>query len=228
MNTSIPACVGIIMDGNRRYAKARGIPQFEGHRIGLAKVKELVSWAKDAGVREVVLYGFSTENWNRAPEEVSYLMDLFEETFGGMDVDEIMGYGFRIKFIGQRARFSKRLQKSMENAEMRTRAGTEGTLFVALSYGGRAEILDAVQSLIAKGTPVVDENTLRTHMWSRDMKDPDIIIRTGGDKRLSNFLPWQSVYSELFFTDTYWPAFEKAEFDSILAEFGKRERRHGK
>jgi undecaprenyl diphosphate synthase len=225
---NIPTSIGVVMDGNRRYAKARGISQFEGHELGVQKIKDVVKWAKSAGVKEIIIYGFSTENWNRASEEVAYLMDLFTRTFGGPDLEEIIQEEFRVQVIGERERLPKYLRKSIEEAEERTKDLTKGTLVVCISYGGRPEILAAVNELLAEGVKSVDAETLRAKMWSAGTLDPDLIIRTGGDKRLSNFLPWQSIYSELFFTDTYWPAFGKEEFDTILQEFSKRERRHGR
>ncbi len=214
------------MDGNRRWAKEQGLPSLEGHRRGLDKVKDLVSWVQEAGIKELILYAFSTENWNRSPEEVNYLMNLFEMTFG-KDVDDIVKKGARVKFIGQRERLPVSLQKKMDEVEVRTKEGTKGTLIIALSYGGRAEILRGVNTLLAQKVEQVDEASFRQALWGGEFSDPDLIIRTGGDKRLSNFLTWQSVYSELFFTDTKWPAFEKAEFDSILAEYSLREQRRG-
>jgi undecaprenyl diphosphate synthase len=228
MPAHIPASIGIVMDGNRRYAKAHGIPQFEGHELGVKKIKDVVTWAKDAGIREVVIYGFSTENWNRASDEVAYLMDLFARTFGGPDLQDIIKEEFRVQVIGQRERLPKYLRQNIEEAEERTKHLTKGTLVVCISYGGRPEILAAVNDLLKEGVKEVDADTLRARMWSKGTLDPDLIIRTGGDKRLSNFLPWQSIYSELFFTDTQWPAFTKEEFNSILADFSTRERRHGK
>lgn len=216
------------MDGNRRYAKERGISQFEGHEIGVKKIKEVLKWAKEAGTTEIVIYGFSTENWSRSSEEVAYLMDLFARTFGGPDLEEIIEEEFKVQVIGQCERLPKFLRQTIEEAEERTKHFTKGRLVVCISYGGRAEILDAVNKLLKTETKEVTAETLRGHMWSAGMLDPDIVIRTGGDKRLSNFLPWQSVYSELFFTDTKWPAFTKEEFDAILKEFATRERRHGK
>jgi undecaprenyl diphosphate synthase len=223
-----PRAIGVLMDGNRRYARSIGVPQYEGHRRGVKKIKELVGWAHRAGVKEVTLYGFSTENWNRAPEEVAYLMALFEKTFGGSDVGEIVDEGFRVRFIGERHRLPASLVKKMEDVELLTRQGKEGALIVALSYGGRAEILDAVNRLLRARPGEVDEEGFKNAMWSAGTLDPDLIIRTGGDRRLSNFLPWQSVYSELFFTPTYWPAFTEEEFTGILREYETRERRHGK
>jgi len=218
--------VGVIMDGNRRFAKEQGLPSLEGHRRGLDKVKDLVSWVQEAGIKELILYAFSTENWNRSPEEVNYLMNLFEMTFG-KDVDDIVQKNVRVKFIGQRERLPVSLQKKMVEVEERTKEGTKGTLIIALSYGGRAEILQGVNTLLAQKVEQVDELSFRRALWGGEFSDPDLIIRTGGDKRLSNFLTWQSVYSELFFTDTKWPAFEKSEFDSILAEYALREQRRG-
>ncbi len=214
------------MDGNRRWAKEQGLPSFEGHRRGLDKVKDLVSWVQEAGIKELILYAFSTENWNRSQEEVNYLMNLFEMTFG-KDVDDIIKKDARVKFIGQRERLPVSLQKKMDEVEERTKGGTKGTLIIALSYGGRAEILQGVNTLLAQKSEQVDELSFRRALWGAEFNDPDLIIRTGGDRRLSNFLTWQSVYSELFFTDTKWPAFEKSEFDSILAEYALREQRRG-
>lgn len=226
--TSTPTTIGIVMDGNRRYAKEQGLTSFEGHRQGMRKIRDVVRWAKEAGVQNVITYAFSTENWNRLPEEVAYLMTLFESAFGGEDIEAIKQEGFRVRVIGERDRLPKALQKKVEEAEERTKEGEAGTLAVALSYGGRTEIVDAVNRILQSGASSVDEQTLRSMMWSADIPDPDLIIRTGGDQRLSNFLPWQSVYSELFFTETKWPAFEKGEFDSILAAYGARERRLGR
>lgn len=221
-----PNTIGFILDGNRRWAKEQGLPTLEGHRRGIGKVKEIVEWAKEAGVRQVVVYAFSTENWNRSPEEVSYLMDLFEE-FCGSWAKEVQKLGGRIRFIGERKRFRASLREKMEQAEEETEAGTEGVLWICLSYGGRAEILEGVNALLREGKTEVDEAGFRASLWSKEMPDPDLIIRTGGEQRLSNFLTWQSVYSELFFTETKLPAFTKEEFLSILAKFATRERRHG-
>ena len=227
MNKAVPTCVGFILDGNRRWAKEHGLPTLEGHRKGIGKVKDILEWAQEAGVHNVVVYAFSTENWNRSEEEVAYLMDLFEE-FSNTWSAEVQKKGGRIRFIGQRERFRDSLQKSMLRAEEETKDGTKGTLWIALSYGGRAEIVSAAAALIAAGAKEVSEETLRSHMWAHDMPDPDLIIRTGGEQRLSNFLTWESVYSELYFTKTKLPAFTKEEFLSILAEYGSRERRHGR
>ncbi len=214
------------MDGNRRWAKAEGLPSLEGHRRGLDKVKELVSWVQDAGIKELVLYAFSTENWNRTPVEVEYLMKLFENAFG-KEIDEMIEKEVRVRFIGQRDRLPVSLQKKIDETEERTKGGAKSTLVIALSYGGRAEIVAGVNALLSQKVESVDESSFRKALWGGEFSDPDLIIRTGGDKRLSNFLTWQSVYSELFFTDTKWPAFEKTELDAILAEYALREQRRG-
>ncbi len=215
------------MDGNRRFAREQGLTAFDGHRRGYEKLKEFLDWAKDAGVQHAVIYGFSTENWNRSPEEVSYLMKLLREVMT-TEIEEIKKRGGRIRFVGQRERFEKDIQEAMVNVERETKEGSI-TLWLALSYGGRAEILQAVKGLMKKGVAPesVTDELFSQELWTAGMPDPDLIIRTGGVKRLSNFLPWQSVYSELFFVDTYWPAFEKSQFEAILKEYGERERRFG-
>jgi len=214
------------MDGNRRWARERGLASLEGHTAGLEKIGELLSWVRARGIKEVTLYAFSTENWNRSPEEVAYLMKLFNYAFDSNFKKFIQGGG-RVRFIGDRARMPEKLQTRMRESEEESKENTEGTLVVALSYGGRAEILAGVNALLQSGVERVDESDFGASLWSAGLIDPDLIIRTGGDMRLSNFLTWQSVYSELFFTATKWPDFSEGEFDSILAEYASRERRLG-
>ena len=221
-----PACVGIIMDGNRRWARAKGLPTLEGHSIGFAKAKEIVRHAFMRGVGTVVVYAFSTENWNRAPEEVSYLMRLFANALT-KEFSDIIQEGVRIRFLGDLSRLPNELRTASENIEKESAKGNK-TLGIALSYGGRAEITTAVNTLLTAGKQKVSEEDISAALWSAGMPDPDLIIRTSGEKRLSNFLPWQSVYSELFFSDTLWPEFTTEELDTILSEFAERERRHGK
>ncbi|HUY62571.1 MAG TPA: polyprenyl diphosphate synthase [Candidatus Paceibacterota bacterium] len=220
-------CVGIIMDGNRRWARARGLPTFDGHTAGLAKAKEIIRYAFSSGVGTVILYAFSTENWKRPPDEVSYLMRLF----GGALMDELAEIAredIRVRFIGNLSLMPEKSRAAALKLERDSATAPSGkTLAIALSYGGRAEILAAANHLLAAGKREVSEDDFAGALWSADVDDPDLIIRTGGEKRLSNFLPWQSVYSELFFTDSFWPEFSRAEFDGILADFAARERRHG-
>lgn len=224
--TSGVSCVGIIMDGNRRWAKERGIPKLEGHRAGLEKLKEIARAARALCVKHLVVYAFSTENWNREAEEVSYLMDLFF-TMVKREAHELGQEGARIRFSGQRERFSKAMQEAMSDVEKDTVQNSDITLWICLSYGGRAEIVAAAKAAADSGEPI-SEDAIAKNMWTYGMPDPDIIIRTGGDKRLSGFLTWQSVYSELFFTDSYWPDFTEAELATILGDFATRERRRGK
>ncbi len=225
---AIPKTIGIIMDGNRRWAKENNLPSLEGHRRGYEKLKEVVDWCDKAGIKNLVVYGFSTENWNRAKEEVDYLMDLFR-TLLLNDAEEMKKKGARMKIVGEKERFSKDIQELMTKAEELTKDG-DATLWLALSYGGRAEILEAARKISKKQLKSEDitEETFARELWTDGMPDPEIILRTSGEQRLSGFLPWQGVYSELFFTKTYWPAFSKEEFDAILKEYGERERRFGK
>ena len=223
---AIPTCVGIILDGNRRWAKEHGLPKLEGHRAGMEKVKEATRFVRASGVAHLVVYAFSTENWNRAEEEVGYLMDIFSNALQ-KELGELGKEGVRVRFVGQRERFTPELQKAMSATEEQTEKNNTFTLWVCLSYGGRAEIVAAARSLVTAGEEITEESLSR-HLWTAGMPDPDIIIRTSGEQRLSGFLAWQSVYSELFFTDTKWPAFTEEEFKKILAEYAERERRHGK
>ncbi len=215
------------MDGNRRWARERGLPTLEGHRAGAEKLFDVIAWAHEAGVEEVIFYTFSTENWNRAEEEVGYLMKLAEKLFTE-ELSRFTDSGARIRFIGDRTRASARIQEVMQDAEKRTKDGTKGTVTFAFSYGGRAEILAAVNQLLIEGKSSVNEEGFSRALWSAGLLDPDLILRTGGERRLSNFLPWQSVYSELFFLDTKWPDLTHTEFKSVLEEYAERERRHGK
>ena len=227
MDSAGPRSVGVIMDGNRRWAKAKGLPTSEGHLRGFEHIRELISWCKDASVEEIILYAFSSENWHRSEEEVRYLMDIFEHSFSDT-LERISEEGVRVRFIGEIARFSGGLQEKMRRLEEESAQGTAGTLAIALSYGGRPEILATVNRLLKEGKTEVNEQGFRDAMWSAGLLDPDLILRTGGEQRLSNFLTWQSAYSELFFLDTLWPDFSKEEFDAVLEEYATRDRRHGK
>ncbi|MES2087986.1 MAG: polyprenyl diphosphate synthase [Patescibacteria group bacterium] len=225
--TSTPKCVGIIMDGNRRWAKARGLPTLEGHRRGYEKLKDVLRWAKSLGVEHVIVFAFSTENWNRSETEVSYLLDLFKMVLTS-ELETLKKQGIRVRCVGALSRFSSDLQLLMAKAEKETLSLAGPTLVLALSYGGRAEIVQATQRLIDSGAKSVSEETFGKNLWTSGIADPDIIIRTGGEMRLSGFLPWQSVYSELFFTETFWPDFSEAEFKKVIEEFSERERRMGR
>ncbi|MBI2054659.1 MAG: di-trans,poly-cis-decaprenylcistransferase [Candidatus Sungbacteria bacterium] len=225
----VPTCIGIIPDGNRRWARASGLPSLEGHRAGYQKAKEVAEWAFDAGVRHILFYAFSTENWKRTAEEVSYLMDLLKWVLEH-EINELDKRGIKLRVIGDVASLPAVIQKLTENAEEKTKSNTRGTMGILLSYGGRKEVVEAAKRIASSGVPAeeLSEDSFGKSLWTAGIPDPDIIIRAGGEKRLSNFLIWEAAYSELFFSDTLWPAFTKEEFDSILKEYAARERRFGK
>lgn len=218
--------VGIIMDGNRRWAKANHLPSFEGHRHGYDKLREVIEWSRESGIHDVIVYAFSTENWNRAKEEVAYLMDLLRGAIGEL-AREAKKNNTRIIALGERRRLPHDILVAIAKAEDDTRECTGMNFGIALSYGGRAEIIDAISRLPAHALTTLSEEEFSGYLWTKELKDPDIIIRTSGEKRLSGFLLWQSAYSELFFTETYWPDLTKEEFLKILADYGERERRYG-
>lgn len=227
--TKIPKCVGIIMDGNRRWAKQKNLPLLEGHKQGGETLKNTITWARDLGIEHIIFYTFSTENWNRSEEEVSYLIELIGK-FISTHLDYFHEEGGVIHYVGDLSRFSESLQVSLNNSAEKTKDNPGPHVYFALNYGGRTEILSAVKKIL-KENPAESEITEKyfaKHLQTFDMPDPDLIIRTSGEKRLSGFLPWQGVYSELFFIDTLWPDFSKEEFESVLKEFNDRERRMGK
>ena len=213
--------VAIITDGNGRWARGRNLPVIEGHRAGADIVKERLRDAVDLGVKELTIYSFSTENWSRSDEEVSRLMRMFAERIAG-ETPELNEEGVRMRFIGRREGVEPDLVDRMTWAETTTRHNDRITLFVAFNYGGRAEIVDAARTFV-DGT----EEDFRSHLYAPDMHDPDLIIRTSGEQRLSNYLLWQGAYSELVFRDELWPDFSRASFEASLAEFDARRRRFG-
>lgn len=225
--TSVPGCVGMIIDGNRRWAKERGRSPWEGHEAGYKKTKEVIRWLRDAGVRYAIAYTFSTENWNRPEVEVSFLMKLLERVLRS-ELDWAKDDGIRIRILGDRSRFSDSMQQLLARAETETAAGDRITLGLALNYGGRAEIIQAVNTLLALRKEKTSEEEFAQHLYTKDFPDPDIIIRTSGEQRLSNFLPWQSVYSELFFIHKFFPELEQADIQRVLDEYAERDRRRGK
>ena len=220
-------CVGVIMDGNRRWAKEKRKPSLEGHRAGYEILAETAVWARNLAIPHLIVYAFSTENWGRSEEEVGYLMGLFRYIVNEQS-NRMIKERVRVRFVGQRERFAQDLQDGMVRIEEATAKAYDITLHIALSYGGRAEIVAATNKLLAEKKDLVTEEEFTKNLWSYPMPDPDIIIRTGGDMRLSGFLPWQTVYSEFFFVPTLWPDFSKAEFEGIIEEFHSRERRRGK
>lgn len=217
-----PRYVAIITDGNGRWAKARGLPAISGHEAGADVVKARLRDAVRFGVRELTVYSFSTENWNRSKAEVSGLMRMFARRIDA-ETPELNEQGVRMRFIGRRsAPVSRRLIEKMEWAEALTASNDRITLFVAFNYGGRAEILDAARAFQGG-----DEEEFRKGLYAPDMHDPDLVIRTSGEQRLSNYLMWQSAYSELVFRDELWPDFSEAAFAESLAQYTTRQRRFG-
>ena len=212
--------LAIIMDGNGRWAKARRLPRLMGHKAGAEALDRVMHWCKEAGIRYLTVYAFSTENWKRSKEEVSGLMRLLS-TYIRSKEKELVANGVRFRVIGRRSDLSAKLQKEIAALEEKT-AGGEFTLVVALSYGSRDEIVRAAMKF--KGST---EEEFAACLDTAGIPDPDLIVRTSGELRLSNFLMWQAAYSEFYFTDKYWPDFDKAEFDKALASFAKRERRMG-
>lgn len=223
---SLVQCVGFIMDGNRRYAKEYGQTEIAGHTAGKEKFLEVVDWIKDLKIPHAVFYAFSTENWQRDKTEVEHLMFLFRELLLQLKKESV-DRQVNVRIIGRKEDLPADIQKSIQELEAEKIDKYVTTIWVALSYGGRAELVSAINRAIRVGKEITEKD-LEEFLWTKGMEDPDIIIRTSGEKRLSNFLPWQSVYSELFFTPTYWPAFTKEEFMSILEEYANRERRIGR
>jgi undecaprenyl diphosphate synthase len=213
--------VAIITDGNGRWARARGLPVNEGHDAGAETVKLRLRDAVTLGVRELTVYSFSTENWSRPPEEVDGLMAMFDRRIAG-ETPELHKEGVRMRFIGRREGISDELVQRMDWAEALTDANDRITLFVAFNYGGRAEIVDAAHAYAGGG-----EEEFRKLLYAPEMHDPDLIIRTSGERRLSNYLLWQSAYSELVFRDELWPDFTREALVESLAEFSARRRRFG-
>lgn len=222
----IPYHLGIIIDGNRRWARENGLSTFEGHRRGLKKIKEAIKWCKDRGVKILTFFVFSTENWKRSKTEVGYLMKLAQEIMENY-VKEAHKEKIKIRIIGQKEKLPKSLQKAIKKAEELTSGSKEITVNFALSYGGRLEITEAIKNIIKKRIPPekITEEVISENLWTSDL---DLLIRTGKEQRLSNFLIWQVAYSELYFTKKYWPEFTEKDLDIALLDYTHRQRRFGK
>ena len=222
--------IGIIMDGNRRWAKQKRLPKLAGHRRGAEKLRAVLGWSRAAGVETVIVYAFSTENWHRSKLEVSFLFKLFRR-FLKTEIDSLITDKTIFRCLGDRHSLPTDLQSDMELAEARTSKLGPQTLVLAVAYGGRAEILNAAKIFAKRYQGQLNaagESEFSQCLFTTGLPDPDLIIRTGGEQRLSNFLPWQSVYSELYFTPTLWPALTHKEFSTILAEVANRDRRFGR
>ena len=223
----IPRHIACVMDGNGRWAQERGRPRTEGHEAGEEALFDVVEGAIETGLDWFTVYAFSTENWRRPPEEVRFLLD-FNEQIILKRRDQLHERNVRIRFIGRRdRRVPRRVIRRMEEAEALTRANTGLTFTVAFNYGGRAELVDAVQRIVDSGLRRVSERTIARHLYDPDMPDPDLVIRTSGERRVSNFLLWELAYSELIFSDTLWPDFRREDLFKSIKEYQDRERRYG-
>ena len=225
----IPTHIGCVMDGNGRWAEARGLPRTEGHKKGEDALFEAVEGALELGVKWLTVYAFSTENWRRPPDEVRFLVN-FNEDILIRRREELNERGVRIRFVGRRDwRVPRRIIRRMDESLAMTEKNKRMTLTIAFNYGGRAEIVDAVRGLVADKVPAkkIDERAIRSHLYDPEMPDPELVIRTSGEYRISNFLLWELAYSELVFTDTLWPDFTREHLYDAVREFQGRDRRFG-
>jgi len=227
--TKIPVHVAIIMDGNGRWAQKRGLPRQEGHRAGVENMRRVLEGAVEFGVQVLTVYAFSTENWGRPEDEVHGLLGILEETIR-REVPELHKNGVRLRHLGRLNGISAEMQQAVQTAIELTKNNKRITLNVAFNYGGRAEILDAIRKMIVDRVPPekVDEALFASYLYTADLPDPDLIVRTAGEMRLSNFLIWQAAYAEYYSTPTFWPDFDKQELYNALLAFSQRQRRFGK
>ena len=220
--------VAIIMDGNGRWAAARGASVADGHRAGSRALRPVVETAIDLGVESLAVYAFSTENWTRSADEVAALMEIFGETID-RELEDLAAQGVRTRFVGRSDRAPEWLREKMTALEAATAERSRLNLWIAFDYGGRAELVEAARRLVESGIDPaeVDENALARSLYAPEMPDPDLVVRTSGELRISNFLLWQSAYAEYVFTDTLWPDFGPAEFRAAIEEYARRRRRFG-
>jgi undecaprenyl diphosphate synthase len=229
LTAAVPRHLAIVMDGNRRWARQRHLPAIAGHRAGVETIRKTLRAARERGVEYLTLYSFSTENWTRDPDEVTGLMTLLEETIR-RETKTLVEDEVKLRVIGRLGELSDRLQKAIAGAVQATSGGTRGVMTLAFNYGGRAEIVDAVRRLVADDlTPdQVDEAAIAQRLYAPDHPDPDLLVRTGGELRVSNFLLWEVAYAEMWATEVLWPDFSTADLDAALASYAKRERRFGR
>lgn len=222
--------VALIMDGNRRWAKEKKLPSFAGHQKGYRQIEKIVKRAQDLEIKYVTFWAFSTENWKRSDEEVMFLMNLFRRALKGNLFGKLMKKGGRICILGNVSAFPSDIQEELKKVVEKSAANTSIQVNIGLNYGGRQELVHAVQEIVSKGynKVAITEELISQHLYTHGQPDPDLVIRTGGANRLSGFLPYQSVYSELYFTDTYWPDFGEEAFSQAVSLYEQRERRFGK
>jgi len=249
MKNNVPKHIAFIMDGNRRWARERHLPLLAGHHKGAERIEPLVAYAAKRGISYITFWAFSSENWERGEKEVGFLMRVFREFIKSSVVNRMMEKGVRVKVIGDIESFPEDIVRGVREIVERSKDNTTVTAVFAFNYGGRKEILYAVNAILQevmssgkkfhlhvqnpndknlKQYGCIDENIFSAYLYSAGLPDPDMIVRTGGEKRLSGFLPWQAVYSELYFTDKYWPDFDEKAFEEAIEEFRRRERRFGK
>lgn len=228
-DTVVPSHVAMIMDGNRRWAKEKGLPAVEGHRAGYETMKKVGEWCLARGVKIFTVYAFSTENWKRSEVEVNFLMSLLEHALE-KELNYFTDRKIRLRVLGRREGFSPKIVELIDKAEHATESFEEMTLAICLGYGGRAELVDAVKEIVAEGMApeAIDEDTISKRLYWPNMPDPDLIIRTSGEERLSGFLLWESAYSELYWIKKNWPALEESDIEGAFAEYATRQRRYGK
>ncbi|MBQ7764072.1 isoprenyl transferase [bacterium] len=218
--------IAIIMDGNRRWAKERNLPSAVGHKKGVDALKATMRACDDFGIKYLTVYAFSTENWNRKPEEVNFLMDLLGQTLKN-ELKEMHENNVVISFIGDTTKLSDNLQKILANAVETTKNNTGVNLQIAFNYGSRAEIVKAVQDIVNSGVKEITEDVISKHLYTSNIPDPDLLIRTGGEMRVSNYLLWQIAYSEFIVLPEFWPDFDKQKLAECVEEFNRRNRRYG-
>ncbi len=226
--TAIPAHIGLILDGNRRWAKAQGLPAVQGHREGMETLKSISHRAFDKGVKYLSAFVFSSENWQRAEEEVNYLMSLLIKAVEKY-LDEYHERGIKIVIVGRREGLRKSVLDAITRAEVKTAGNSNGTLALCFNYGGIDEITDAVKQIVSRGVPEdeITNDVIAKSMYTPELPSIDFLIRTSGEQRLSGFMLYRAAYAELYFTDTYWPAFKTVDFDNALDTYSARERRFG-
>jgi undecaprenyl diphosphate synthase len=225
----VPRHIAIIPDGNRRWAKKHGIGRQEGYAIGIRKIGDVLKWCKAHDVRMLTMWGFSTDNFKRDQGEVSGLFELFKENLKkAIESDDRNKDELRVRFFGRLSLFPREIQQMIRKAEEVSGRNTKYQLNLLLSYGGREELVDAVNRIIAEGRTEVDEKAISSHLYTHGLPDPDLIIRTSGEQRLSGLMPWQSCYSEFYFCKKLWPDFSKKDFEAALKEYARRRRRFGK
>jgi undecaprenyl diphosphate synthase len=229
LTAAVPRHLAIVMDGNRRWAKQRHLPAIAGHRAGVETIRRTLRAARERGVEYLTLYSFSTENWSRDEEEVGALMALLEETIRH-ETKTLVEDDVRLVVIGRLGELSERLQKAIAGAVRATGAGTRGVMTLAFNYGGRVEIVDAVRRIVGDGLRPedVDEDAIASRLYAPTHPDPDLLIRTGGELRVSNFLLWEVAYAEMWATEVLWPDFSVTDLDAALGSYAKRDRRFGR